>query len=132
MNFTGLMKAFFSFLIFLAPCVLHAQSAAPDLLKKKWNYIGIEEFSVVHAPDSAHKNDWLLFKDDGTYEWVQSGKTAYGVWKLNEVAKTISVTDSKTKKSLTYNLKNLTATDLTIEYQSPDLVRTKYRYAAAK
>ena len=119
-------------LVILTFFYAEAQPTQQDLLKKKWNYIGIEEFSVVHAPDSLHKQDWVQFNGDGTYEWVQSGKQSSGTWKLNEIAKIISVTDSKTKKSFTYNLKNLTATDLTIEYQSPDLVRTKYRYSAAK
>jgi hypothetical protein len=86
----------------------------------------------VHAPDSSHKSDWLQFNNDGTYEWNQAGKKTSGNWKLNEGAKIISFTDSKTKKSLNYNLKNLTAADLTIEYQTPDLVRTRYRYTAAK
>jgi len=128
------MKPFISifFIFFLSSLISTAQPTQQDLLKKKWNYIGIEEFSVVHAPDSLHKKDWLQFNNDGTYEWFQAGKQSSGTWKLNEAAKIISFTDSKTKKSLSYNLKNLTATDLTVEYQTPDLVRTRYRYQAAK
>ncbi|MFI5135164.1 MAG: hypothetical protein ACHQD9_04890 [Chitinophagales bacterium] len=108
-----------------------AQPTQKDLLAKKWKYIGVEEFSVVHPPDSSKKNDWIQFNADGTYDWMQSGKKSSGSWKLNDAAKTISFTDSKTKKSFSYNLKNLTATDLTIEYQTPDLVRTRYRYVAS-
>jgi hypothetical protein len=128
------MKIFMPILsiLFISSLISTAQSTQQDLLQKKWNYIGIEEFSVVHAPDSLHKKDWLQFNGDGTYEWLQSGKKSSGTWKLNEAAKIISFTDAKTKKSLTYNLKGLTATDLTIEYQTPDLVRTRYRYQVAK
>lgn len=128
------MKIFISIfsVLLISSLISMAQPTQQDLLQKKWNYIGIEEFSVVHAPDSLHKKDWLQFIGDGTYEWFQSGKKSSGTWKLNEPAKIISFTDSKTKKSLSYNLKGLTSTDLTIEYQTPDLVRTRYRYQAAK
>jgi hypothetical protein len=102
------------------------------MLVHKWNYIGVEEFSVLHPPDSTLKNDWLELKSDGTYEWVKAGKISSGTWKLNESAKIMVFTDAKTKKSLNYNLKNITPNELTIEYQTPDLVRTRYRYQAAK
>lgn len=103
-----------------------------DMLQRKWAFIGVEEFSVVHRPDSAHRNDVLDMKSDGTYEWIQGGIAGSGTWKLNEANRTIQFTDSKTKKSLTYNLKGISVTDLTLEYQSPDLVRTRYRYQAMK
>jgi len=76
-----------------------AQPTQKDLLTKKWNYIGVEEFGVVHAPDSVKKNDWIRFNTDGTYQWQQSGKKSSGTWKLNEAAKIISITDDKTKIS---------------------------------
>ncbi len=109
-----------------------SQPTQKDLLAQKWKFIGIEEFGVVHPPDSSKKNDWFQMKADGTYEWSQSGKKSTGTWKLNEAAKTVVFTDDKTKKSLSYNLKSITAADLTIEYQTPDLVRTRYRYQAVK
>ena len=119
-------------LFLLVSYLTFSQDSQKDLLSQKWKYLGVEEFGVVHTPDSTQKNDWLSMKSDGTYEWSQKGKTSSGTWKLNEAAKIIVFTDSKTKKSLNYNLKNITATDLTIEYQTPDLVRTRYRYQAVK
>jgi hypothetical protein len=119
--------------IFLAlPLTTLGQAPQKDMLEHKWKYIGVEEFSVVHPPDSTLKNDWLELKNDGTYEWIQAGKISSGTWKLNEATKIIMLSDAKTKKSLNYNLKNLTPNDLTIEYQTPDLVRTKYRYQTVK
>jgi len=126
-------KPFLSFVILLLVTSSGwSQPTQKDLLTKKWQYIGIEEFGVVHPPDTIHKNDWLGLKEDGTYEWQQAGVTSSGTWKLNEAAKAIAFTDSKTKRSFSYNLKKVNATDLTIEYQTPDLVRTRYRYTAVK
>src|ERR1043165_9602509 len=119
-------------LLFILPLKTFSQTSQKDLLSKKWKYLGVEEFGVVHSPDSTQKSDWLSLNSDGTYEWMQKGKTSSGTWKFNEAAKIIVFTDSKTKKSLSYNLKNVTDTELTIEYQTPDLVRTRYRYEATK
>ena len=119
-------------ILLVLPRITFSQAAQKDMLVHKWKYIGVEEFSVLHPPDSTLKNDWMDLKNDGTYEWMQAGKISSGTWKLNEGAKIIVFSDAKTKKTLNYNLKNLTPTDLTIEYQTPDLVRTKYRYQAVK
>ena len=119
-------------LTLILPLKSFSQTSQKDLLFQKWKYLGVEEFGVVHSPDSIQKNDWLSIKGDGTYEWSQKGNTTAGSWKVNEAATIIVFTDSKTKKSLNYNLKNITATDLTIEYQTPDLVRTRYRYQVVK
>ena len=126
------MKFTFTFItLFLLVATTKAQDTKA-MLQQRWNFIGIEEFSVLHRPDSARANDWLQLNEDGTYEWNQSGKQTNGTWKMNETARTIVFTDGKTKKSITYNLKGISASDLTIEYQSPDLVRTRYRYQSVK
>jgi hypothetical protein len=87
---------------------------------------------VVHKPDSTRVNDWLQLGSDGTYEWQQEGIKSTGTWKLNSSGKVITFTDAKSKKSLNYNLKGVTTTELIIEFQTPDLVRTKYHYQAIK
>ena len=108
-----------------------AQPSKSDLLVNQWKYSGVEEFGVVTPPDSLEKNDLLIMKSDGTFEWLKSGKKISGTYKLNESAKILSFTDASTKKTLNYNLKKVSAADLTIEYQTPDLVRTRYRFMAA-
>src|SRR6185295_5431461 len=113
-------------LLLILPLKTFSQTSQKELLTQKWKYLGVEEFGVLHPPDSTQKNDWLSMNSDGTYEWMRNGETSSGTWKLNEAAKIIVFTDSKTKKSLNYNLKNISAIDLTIEYQTPDLVRTRY------
>ncbi|MCY7408670.1 MAG: hypothetical protein LH473_00210 [Chitinophagales bacterium] len=120
-------KIIFSIAIVLSiASTVFCQQTQKELLTQKWKYIGTEEFGVVKL-DSLAKNDWLLLNTDGTYEWMKAGKSISGTWSFNETAKIISFTSS-TKKNLNYNLKKVNATDLTLEYQTPDLVRTKYRY----
>jgi hypothetical protein len=105
-----------------------AQTSQKELLIKKWKYIGKEEFGVVKL-DSIDKADWIQLNTDGTFERVLSGKEIKGTWLFNEAAKIIALT-SASKKTLNYNLKKVTSTDLIIEYQTPDLIRTKYRFVA--
>ena len=101
-----------------------------DLLIKTWNYKGVEEFSVVKAPDSTMKSDLLKFEADGTLSMVKNGKNLTGKWSLNEKAAILTITDGKTNKPMNYNLKKLDEKELIIEYQTPDLVRTRYIYEA--
>ena len=103
-----------------------------DLLAKKWNYKGIEEFGVVRPPDSTMKSDLIELKADGTFNWMKQGKKISGTWTLNEKAGTIGFTNDQTKKTQAYNLKSVDEKQLVIEYQTPDLVRTRYRYEVAK
>ncbi len=119
-------KLFFAAILLSLSSMVFSQQSPKELLIQKWKFIGTEEFGVVKL-DSLAKNDWLLLKTDGTYEWMKAGKTISGTWSFNEAAKIISFSSS-TKKNLNYNLKKVNATDLTLEYQTPDLVRTKYRY----
>ncbi len=120
------------FLIFFLPLRSFSQASVKELLIQKWKYTGIEEFSVVYPPDSMMKDDWLLFSTDGRYQSITRGKSTSGTWKINEASKIISLTDAATKKTISYNLKGITPGELTLEYQTPDLVRTKYRYIAVQ
>jgi hypothetical protein len=126
------MKPFFTTFLFLLLGQAQAQTTTAERLAKNWIYAGTEEFSVVQPPDSTQKKDALQFATDGTYQRIISGKTSSGTWKLNESAQVILLTDAKSKKVTSYNLKSVTATNLVIEYQSPDLVRTRYHFKAAE
>lgn len=99
-----------------------------DQLAKNWSYSGTEEFGVVRPPDSTMKKDLLELKTDGSFIMIKTGKKSNGTWSFNEKAAIISFTDLKTKKTLTYNLRSVNDKLLVVEYQTPDLVRTKYHY----
>jgi hypothetical protein len=109
-----------------------AQLKKESLTAKKWSYSGIEEFGVVKAPDSTMKNDNIELRADGTYTMVKKNKKMNGTWSLNEKGGILTFTDSTSKKAMNYNLKNVDEKELIIEYQTPDLVRTRYRYKAAE
>lgn len=99
-----------------------------DLLAKKWIYSGTEEFGVVRAPDSTAKADFLELKTDGNFIMAKEGKQWNGSWLLNEKTSVITLTDTKSKKKFNYTIKDVGNKQLVLEYQSPDLVRTKYHY----
>ncbi len=99
-----------------------------ERLIKKWGFAGVEEFGVVRTPDSTAKNDLLEIKADGTYLFNKAQKSTVGNWTLNEKSGVLSLTDLKTKKTIAYTIKSIDEKEMVIEYQSPDLVRTKYHY----
>ena len=109
-----------------------AQTKKELLTSKKWNYSGIEEFGVVKPPDSTMKNDNIALMADGTFIMVKKNKKTNGTWSFNEKAGVITFTDGTSKKSMSYNLKSVDEKELVIEYQTPDLVRTRYRYQAVQ
>jgi hypothetical protein len=128
------MKKSVPFLLLLLPFMLLVtfsfSQSKKDQLSKNWEYAGVEEFGVVKPPDSTMKNDGIELKADGTFNMVKNGKKSSGTWSFNEKAGIVSFTDGKTKKSLSYKLKGADENILIIEYQTPDLVRTRYQYKA--
>jgi hypothetical protein len=103
-----------------------------DMLTKNWKYAGVEEFGVVRPPDSTMMRDAIELKADGSYNMIKNGKKTSGTWSLNEKAAIIIFTDAKTKKNLNYNLKSVDENGLVVEYQTPDLVRSRYHYQLVK
>jgi hypothetical protein len=103
-----------------------------EMVAHKWTYAGIEEFGVVKKPDSTMQGDWLQLNDDGSFSGVNKGKKWSGTWTINEAGAILTFTDASSKKKLTYNLKKVDDQELVIEYQTPDLVRTRYHYTIAK
>ncbi|HUM47207.1 MAG TPA: hypothetical protein PLD84_09770 [Chitinophagales bacterium] len=109
-----------------------AAQSKKELLINKWSYSGKEEFGVVRPPDASMKDDFIEIKADGSFAMIKEGKQATGTWTMNEKAAIIVFTHSKTKKTFSYTLKNVDDKQLVIEYQTPDLVRTKYHYRPAE
>lgn len=126
------LKLLTSFLMLLVLSAPSFSQTKKDMLAKNWKYSGVEEFGVVHPPDSTMKGDGIEIKADGSYNMTKSGKKTSGTWTFNDKASIIIFTDAKSKKNLNYNLKNVDASSLVVEYQTPDLVRTRYRYQAAQ
>lgn len=97
-------------------------------IAKKWSYAGYEEFGVVRPPAGNTTGDYLNLDNDGSYRMIQEGKESSGSWVLNEKSGIITLTNAQSKKKITYTIKKTDDNLLIVEYQSPDLVRTKYHY----
>jgi hypothetical protein len=129
------MKRFVVFLVALTGLVTvaSAQTAPAVNWKEKvvgqWAYAGTEEFGVVTPPDSTQAKDNLAVNADGTYKRMEKGKASNGTYKVDETAKTITFKDA-TGKSKMYYLKKSDPGVLIIEFQTPDLVRTRYKFTA--
>lgn len=93
----------------------------------KWIYEGTEEFGVVTL-DSLQNNDRIEFNTDGSFNQVLNGDKVSGTYKITESTKQIYMTDAVTKKTMMYKVKRLTQTELTLDFQTPDLVHTFYKY----
>ncbi|MBA2422054.1 MAG: hypothetical protein H0V61_02360 [Chitinophagales bacterium] len=124
-------RRFFILLAYLLTATICYSQSTNTLLVQNWKYAGVEEFGVMKPPDSTMKNDGVQMKADGTFNMIKNGKEINGVWSVSEKTEIIILTDAKTKRSMTYNLKSIDEKTLVIEYQTPDLVRTRYRYEAS-
>lgn len=100
-----------------------------EQLSRRWVFVGVEEFGVVRPPDSTAKNDFMEIKTDGTFFMAKAEKKASGNWTFNEKTGVLSLYDLKTKKTINYTIKSMNEKEMVIEYQSPDLVRTRYHYS---
>ena len=98
-------------------------------ITKEWTYAGKEGFGVVRPPASEFKDDHLNINGDGTFIMLKEGKQWSGKWVFQEKSAILLLTDLKTKKSISYTIKSVNETQLVAEYQSPDLVRTKYHFS---
>jgi hypothetical protein len=97
-----------------------------------WKYLGEEQFGVVTDPDEANASNTLIIRDDMSFEKSDAGKIMIGTYTINDAAKTITFKDTKSGKSKMYYLKKSEPGYLIIEYQTPDLIRTRYKYEAVK
>ena len=111
------------------------QTPAPPLKDRivgKWIYKGTEEFAVLTPADSTKKNDYVEITADGNYMMVANGKEETGAYKLVADYKQIYFTSNSTKKTKMYTVKSSLNGKLVLDFQTPDLIHTKYQYEKAK
>ncbi len=111
------------------------QTPAPPLKDRivgKWIYKGTEEFAVLTPADSTQKNDYVEITADGNYMMVTNGKEETGAYKLVADYKQIYFTSNSTKKTKMYTVKSSLNGKLVLDFQTPDLIHTKYQYEKAK
>lgn len=115
-------------LVFISTFRLNAQ--ATDTLKQKlskeWIINHYEQFSVLEDPTDEQINDKLVFKADMTCSIKENGTSYSGKWTIDKTRKYIVciLEEGAIKK----NYKIISVNDKTaiFEYQTPDLIRTKY------
>jgi hypothetical protein len=122
-------RALLIFSIFLfTSCLLPDHLLAQDdSLFGKWDFTGYEEFGVVHSADSLKKS-WIEFKNNGSYNWQRNDSIVSGSWYYNPKTHFLFFFDKDHPNGYHYILKSHQASELIIEFQTPDLVRTRYHF----
>ncbi len=111
------------------------QSTTPPLKDRiigKWMYKGTEEFAVLTPADSTQKNDYVEITADGNYIMMVNGKEETGAYKLVEAYKQIYFSANTTKKTKMFTIKSSLNGKLVLDFQTPDLIHTKYQYEKLK
>lgn len=111
------------------------QSTTPPLKDRivgKWMYKGTEEFAVLTPADSTQKNDYLEITADGNYKMMTNGNEETGTYKLVTDYKQIYFSNAENKKTKMFTIKSSLNGKLVLDFQTPDLIHTKYQYEKAK
>lgn len=117
------MKAFV-FILFIA-----IGSSSTDIntqLAKNWKLEAIEEFGTKGDLDKINIADELNLNTDGSYSMILFGKTKTGTWNFN--AKTKLIHFKSETGNLYFKFFEVSDSSLVVEYQHPDLVRSKMHY----
>jgi hypothetical protein len=118
--------------IFMIP-LGKAQTASDSLkskLSKKWSLSAVEEFGVEYPPSETQKNDEIELKKDQTCTVVENGKKYTGTWSLDKSRTYIICNLNSGSIKRQYKIISVKDEEAVFEYQSPDLVRTKYKFLA--
>ncbi len=105
------------------PIVLTAKDS---MICKEWKVTGIEEFGVVSNPNEKQKNDGFSFLLDGTAFLTMDGVNKTGTWATDKAKTVISVKVEGDVWVHRFKIFSLTKDQLNVEFQSVELVRTKY------
>jgi hypothetical protein len=118
------------FLFFITTAIASAQTS--DTLKtkfaKEWAIKGYEQFGVVDEPTKEQSNDKILLKLDNTCVIVENGKKYNGTWNFDKSKAYLQCNLGTIKRN--YKIISASGKNAIIEYQSPDLIRTKYHLEA--
>jgi hypothetical protein len=119
-------------LVSIASLKINAQTTdtLKQKLSKEWIINQYEQFGVVDDPEEAQKNDKLVLNADMTCTIVENGKTYSGKWVIEKTRTYIVCTLKEGTIKRNYKIISVNNTSAILEYQSPDLIRTKYHVTA--
>jgi len=99
-----------------------------EAMCKEWVFKGTEEFGVIKKPKKGKEGNALSFmcNEDKTIFVTENNEAKSGTWSISRGYIYIQLKDSEEKKR--YKFISVSESELVIEFQTPDLVRTKYIY----
>lgn len=103
-----------------------ALTAKDSMICREWKVTGIEEFGVSNTPNDKQKNDGFSFMLDGTAFLTMDGVNKTGTWNTDKAKTVISVKVEGDTWLHRFKILELSKTKLFVEFQSVELVRTKY------
>ena len=122
------------FFIFIFSITTTAYTQSTDSLKQKlskeWKLKKYEQFGLIDDPIEEQKNDKIILKSDLTCTVVEGGKSYTGTWGLDKTNVYIMCKLNNGTVKRQYKIISIQNKEAILEYQSPDLIRTKYHMEA--
>jgi len=97
-----------------------------EKIQHNWKLLGIEKSGSIRDVEEKNKKDYVNLMADGKYDMTLYGGRKAGSYSFNETGKTINFKNESAK--FFFKLIAVSDTALVIEYQHPDLVRSKLHY----
>ncbi|MBX9851971.1 MAG: hypothetical protein K2X86_09455 [Cytophagaceae bacterium] len=118
--------------IFFTSISAYTQSAdsLKQKLSKEWKLKKYEQFGLIDDPIEEQKNDKIILKNDLTCTIVENGKTYTGAWSIDKTNVYVMCKLNNGAVKRQYKIISVKEKEAIFEYQSPDLIRTKYHLAA--
>lgn len=107
-----------------------ADAKVQNALCKDWKIVGYEMFGTLNQLDGNEANDHILLNKDFTCTIVEHGVTTTGKWSTNGNMAYIAVLPSNSKNRRIYNVQNVSATELNLNYQDSVLIKRIYHLKA--
>ncbi len=109
---------------------LPAFTKKDSMLCKSWKLVALEEFGVSNPPPAEQSKDNFEFNLDKTATIIFLGKTMTGNWYTDKAKTYIYFTDLSNNQKWMFKWFEVTQKELKIEYQHPDLIRTRMNLEA--
>jgi len=109
----------------------YSQTVNKKSLCKKWHLAKYEHNWIDYAPEEKEKNDYILLKNNMTYESVSEGKKTRGKWKLNENHNYFILYDIK-GNGLKFTITELSASNMVFNLEIKDMEEIDIHYSTKK
>ena len=121
------MNRIFVITILILAFSLNAKSQTKLDFCKKWNLVGYIYWGITFSPEETEKNDYLKFKEDGTFNSVDEGKLENGTWKWDSKNKSLHLYDNKSNEPLIFEVIKVTNNELILLLtDKKDSIKLKY------